>query len=200
MGDIKKTVAKNLIELRLAHNLTQLELAEKLNYSDKAISKWEHGSSMPDLEILVAIAQMYGVSLDYLVSEEHPKPQPSFKDKITARYSRTVITLIAVLCVWFVALLTFVLITIIAPAAKLVWLSFIYAVPVTAIVWLVLNSIWFNQKTNYLIISLLMWSGIASIHISFCCLGLGNVGLLYLLGIPAQAVILLWSFMKKKNK
>lgn len=200
MSDIKNTVAKNLIELRLAHNLTQLELAEKLNYSDKAISKWEHGSSMPDLEVLVEIADMYGVTLDYLVSEDHPKAQPSFKDKITAKYSRTVITLIAVLCVWFIALLSFVLITLIAPSIKLVWLAFVYAVPVTAIVWLVLNSIWFNQKTNYLIISLLMWSAIASIHITCQHLGLGNVWLLYLLGIPSQAVILLWSFMKKKNK
>ena len=200
MGDIKNIVAKNLIELRLAHNLTQLELSEKLNYSDKAISKWEHGSSLPDLDVLLDIANLYGVTLDYLVAEEHAQPQSSFKEKITAKYSRTVITLIAVLCVWFVALFVFVLATLIAPATKLFWLSFVYAVPATAVVWLVLNSIWFNQKTNYLIISLLMWSSIASIHVTCYYFGLGNVWLLYLLGIPSQAVVFLWSLMKKKNK
>ena len=181
MGDIKSIVAKNLTELRLAHNLTQLELAEKLNYSDKAISKWEHGSSLPDLDVLLDIANLYGVTLDYLVAEEHAQPQSSFKEKITAKYSRTVITLIAVLFVWFVALFVFVLATLIAPATKLFWFSFVYAVPATAVVWLVLNSIWFNQKTNYLIISLLMWSSIASIHVTCYYFGLGNGWLLYLL-------------------
>ena len=71
MDDIKSIVAKNITELRILNNMTQLELAEKLNYSDKAISKWERGESTPDISVLVMIADIFGVSLDYLVKSEN---------------------------------------------------------------------------------------------------------------------------------
>ena len=45
MDDIKNIVAKNITELRLLNNMTQMELAEKINYSDKTVSKWERGVS-----------------------------------------------------------------------------------------------------------------------------------------------------------
>ena len=53
MEDIKSIVAKNITELRLLNNMTQMELAEKLNYSDKTISKWERAESTPDISVLV---------------------------------------------------------------------------------------------------------------------------------------------------
>ena len=58
---IKENIAKNLIKYRKAHNLTQIQLAEKLNYSDKSISKWERQESIPDLVILSNIAKLYGI-------------------------------------------------------------------------------------------------------------------------------------------
>ena len=48
MEDIKND-AKNITELRILNNMTQMELAEKLNYSDKTISKWERAESSPDI-------------------------------------------------------------------------------------------------------------------------------------------------------
>ena len=51
-NELKKIVTENLIYYRKINKLTQLQLAEKLNYSDKAISKWERGESLPDLYIL----------------------------------------------------------------------------------------------------------------------------------------------------
>ena len=70
MKDIKRILAKNLTDLRLRNHLTQLELAEKLNYSDKTISKWERGESSPDISVLVEIADLFGVTLDDLVKSE----------------------------------------------------------------------------------------------------------------------------------
>ncbi|MDD6251820.1 MAG: helix-turn-helix transcriptional regulator, partial [Oscillospiraceae bacterium] len=67
MENIKAIVAKNITQLRLAKGMTQLELAEILNYSDKAVSKWERGDSIPDITVLTKIADMFGVTLDYLV-------------------------------------------------------------------------------------------------------------------------------------
>lgn len=67
MEEVKNIVAKNIYELRKKNNMTQLELAEKLNYSDKTVSKWEKGENSPDITVLVEIANIFGVSLDYLV-------------------------------------------------------------------------------------------------------------------------------------
>ena len=197
MKETKAIVAKNLAELRQSHQMTQLELAEKLNYSDKAVSKWERGESTPDLSVLVEIADMFGVSLDYLIQEDHTPIVAPFENKKVQRYSRTVITMVSIMCVWFFAFFAFVLVSLFCPSVTHEWLSFIYAVPVSTVVWLVLNSIWLNPKVNYLIISLLMWSVLLSTHLTFLLLG-RNIWLIYLLGIPSQIVIFLWSFMRKK--
>lgn len=198
MNDIKTAVAKNIAELRVANKMTQLELAQKLNYSDKAVSKWEHGDSLPDLCVLAEIAEMFGVTLDYLIKEEHTKDEMPQVEK-PHRYRRSVIMLIAIGAVWMVAVFAFVLWSLIFTEAKHEWLSFIYAVPATTVVWLVLNSVWFNQKSNYVIISIFMWTFLAAVQITFYLFG-NDIGLIYLLGIPAQIVIFLWSFMKKRNK
>ena len=65
MEKLNFIIAKNLSELRRKNKLTQLEVAEKLNYSDKAVSKWEQGESLPGIEVLYKLAKLYGVSMDY---------------------------------------------------------------------------------------------------------------------------------------
>ena len=109
MKDVRQIIAENLIELRKVNKLTQLELAEKLNYSDKAISKWERGESLPDVEILCQIAELYGVSLDYLVTKDHEEETIEYKiSKERANVSKTIITWLYV----FSAVLLVVLLTV----------------------------------------------------------------------------------------
>ena len=199
MNDIKNIVAHNIAELRKAANMTQLELAEKLNYSDKAVSKWEHGDSIPDVTVLLDIADLFGVTLDFLVRTAHTPDELKKRFLKPRKYSRRVIMLLSILCVWFVAVLSFILVSLIWPDAQHVWLSFIYAIPASAIVWLVLNSVWFNRKVNYFIISLLMWTAILSIHLSLLLAG-HNTSIIYIIGIPSQIIILVWSFLKKRPK
>jgi hypothetical protein len=79
------------------------------------------------------------------------------------------------------------------------WLYFIYALPVVLIVRLIFNSVWFNPRHNYLIISLLMWSILSAIHITFLYFDV-NVSLIYLLGVAGEIVIVLWSFINKPRK
>ena len=200
MNDIKTIVAHNIAELRKASNMTQLELAEKLNYSDKAVSKWEHGDSIPDVAVLLEIADLFGVTLDFLVRTAHTPDEIKKRFVKPRRYSRKAITLLSVLLVWFLTVLSFILVSLIWPDTKNIWLTFIYAIPVTAVVWLILNSVWFNQKINYIIISLLMWSAIVSLHLTLL-LNIGlNTGIIYIIGIPSQIIILVWSFLKKHPK
>ena len=70
MSDIKAIIAKNITALRQNHKMTQIELAEKLNYSDKAVSKWERGESVPDISVLKQIADLFGVTVDYLLGRQ----------------------------------------------------------------------------------------------------------------------------------
>ena len=196
MEDTKSIVAKNISELRLLNNMTQIELGERLNYSDKTISKWERGESSPDISVLVEIADLFGVSLDYLVRAENLDRTVKENKISQTRYNRKVIAYISESIVWFAVILAFVLTSLITSEATFQWLYFVYALPVALIIKLVFNSIWFNPRNNYFIISALVWSILSAIHITFLYFKI-NVALIYLLGIVAQITIILWSFLKK---
>ncbi|MBQ9766123.1 MAG: helix-turn-helix transcriptional regulator [Lachnospiraceae bacterium] len=201
MDNVKLTIAKNLVKLRQEKGMTQSELAEKLNYSDKAVSKWERGESMPDITVLVMIADMFGISLDYLVRTDDNLKRFEAKNEAKEErlYNRGFITGVAILLVWLIAVMVFVTVSLIAKEAKLQWMSFLVAVPVSMIVWLIFNSIWFNARRNYLIVSLLVWSVLAAIHLSLLPFGI-NIWLIYLLGIPGQVIIFMWSKIKIRIK
>jgi len=210
MENIKQIIARNITELRQQAKMTQIELAEKLNYSDKAVSKWERGESVPDIAVLAQIAEMFGVTLDYLIRAEHEQPQeqeaseevigetaaPS-PEKIRRR-NRGIIAGMSVLLVWLVATAAFVLIELLPGEPTWHWLCFVYAVPISMIVWLVFNSIWFTKRRNYLIISLLMWTVLATIFFTFLAFGI-NIMLIFALGIPGQIIILMWSILGYKK-
>lgn len=198
MEDIKSVVAKNITELRQLNNMTQLELAEKLNYSDKTISKWERAESSPDIAVLVEISDIFGVTLDYLVKPNHNEDDAKCEKGIKNKYNRKVIAYISESVSWIVAIFAFIITTLIIKDTAFQWLYFVYALPTALIVKLVFNSIWFNPRHNYVIISVLMWSLLAAVHITFLYFKI-NVSLIYLLGIAGQAVIVLWSFINKQK-
>ncbi|MBE6924662.1 MAG: helix-turn-helix transcriptional regulator [Ruminococcaceae bacterium] len=198
MQDLKNVIAKNIIRLRQNAKMTQIELAERLSYSDKAISKWERAESMPDITVLKVIADLFEVPLDYLVTEEPelPKEKPVLPDK---RHNHKVITSLSILLVWFVATLCYVLIDVIVVDVQNHWLVFLYALPVSCVVWLVFNSIWFNTRYNYLIVSVLTWTVLASAVISLFVFSISAWQLL-LLGIPGQVIITIWSRLEYRKK
>ena len=198
MEDLKSVIAKNIVALRQGAKLTQSELAERLNYSDKAISKWERAESLPDITVLKAIADLFGVPLDYLVREENDVPAAA-SEQVNGKHNHRVITTLSVLIVWFVATLAFVLMDMIAPSLKMRYIVFVYALPLSMIVWLVMNSVWFNVRKNYLIISLMMWTGLLSVILTLHCFNIGSWQLL-LLGIPGQIAIWLWSKLKYRKE
>ena len=199
MNDIKSIVAKNIAELRQANNMTQLELAKRINYSDKAISKWERAESSPDISVLVDIAEVFGVTVDYLVKAEHEEAPIIDNEAPKRQYNRKAISYIAESGAWLIAIAAFIITTLIVNEMTFQLLYFVYALPVALIVKLVFNSIWFNPRNNYFIISMLMWSILAAIHITCLYFGL-NVALIYLLGIAGEIVIILCSLICKPPK
>ncbi len=205
MQDIKSTVAKNITELRLASGMTQMELAEKLNYSDKTVSKWERAESSPDISILVEIAQLFGVSLDTLVGIEKSDASadmPLVQEEAPCeppKYNRRAIAYISESVGWIAAILAFIITTLIIGRISFQWLYFVYTLPAVLIVKLVFNSVWFNPRNNYFIVSALMWSILAAIHITFLYFKI-DVALIYLLGIAGEIVIVLWSCIKRPKQ
>lgn len=196
MKDIKSNLAKNITELRILNNMTQMELGEKLNYSDKTISKWERAESSPDLSALVEMADLFGVTLDYLVKSENIEEAVVERKTKEASFNRRAVSYIAEGGGWIVAIFAFIVTTLITNQMTFQWLYFVYALPVVLIVKLIFNSIWFNPRHNYLIISALMWSIFVAIHITFLYFKV-NVSLIYLLGIAGQIVIILCSYINK---
>ncbi len=194
--DLRPIIAENIAALRIEKNMTQLELAEVLSYTDKAVSKWERGESIPDVITLKAIADLFGVTLDYLVS--HHDPDEKRKGRHTARNNRIFITLMSVACVWILGTSVFSFSSLLGES---LWPSFLVCVPISCIVLLVFNSIWGKPKLNLLIISGLLWSTLANIFVIFYVYTPYDLWVLFLIGIPSQVFISLFLGIKKpKNK
>ena len=202
MRELRDVIAKNICDLRTEAKMTQLALADVLNYSDKAVSKWERGESVPDIFMLKRIADYFGVSVDYLLESDHTE---SIENKI-ANYkmsarNRFVISFLATMLVWFIATFVFVSMLIFSPDLPLrPWLMFIYAIPVSATVALVFNSIWGRRKINYLIISVLIWSFLLSVFMTLIIIFSMNIWPVFLLGIPGQAIVIIWSGLTSKAR
>ena len=190
------TVAKNIADLRKAADMTQLDLASRLNYSDKAVSKWERGESLPDVATLKTIADIFSVTVDYLLQEEHPQEEAaSLQYSKRQHRNHAIITAMSSMLVWLIATFVFVNIDLISKDFRRHWLIFVYAVPVTAIVLLVFNSIWGRRKLNFLIISIEVWSLLAAVYLTALPY---NLWLIFFIGIPAQIIICLWAGLRLK--
>lgn len=194
MEELKKIIGKNIIELRKKMGLTQAELAEKINYSDKAVSKWECGDAVPDIAVLKKLAEFLGVTVDYLLHESHEEHAAPIHESSVTKRNKKIITALSVSLVWLVATLFFVIFDYTIPDFSANWLVFVYAIPVSFIVMLVFNSIWGKKRRNFAIITGLVWSFLACIYLTLLQF---NLWLIFMMGIPAQIIIILWSGIKK---
>ncbi len=192
MEDLKQIIAGNITELRKQMNLTQAELADKMGYTDKAISKWERGESIPDVLTLKTLADTFGVTLNYLTEADHPKGKAEVPRR--TKNNRLIISLLAAAAVWFISTVLFVYLKFYG--ASNVWLVFVGAVPVSMVVLLVFNSIWGKKVLNFVIISVLVWSSLAFAYLMMLPY---NLFLIFVIGIPIQVLIILWSQIKTKS-
>ena len=196
MDDINKIIGKNLLILRKNAKLTQMELADRFNYSDKTISKWESGESLPNIEILYELAQFYGTTLDALTQENDiVESTNNSKQKDKMFPTKLIITLLAVSAIWLLATVLFVTFKIVY--AKNFPLLFLWAVPISCIVLIIFNSIWGKYYYLFAILSVLIWSTLACVHLQLIQY---NIWIIYILGIPLQVAIILWAALIKKTR
>ena len=193
MDELKIIFASNLIKLRTQAGMTQAELGEKLHYSDKSVSKWERGESIPDAFVLKCLAEMFQVTVDYLLCSHDAWEKPVQPGAEKESYSRMFITLATVAGIWTLTVAEFVVAWILGHAH---WISFVAAVPVSLITLLVLNSLWFKGKGNMYIVMALVLCVVALVYFSFFE---NNFWQLFLIAVPAELVVFL-SFQIGKSR
>jgi len=194
MENLKSIIAKNIVLLRTGAHLTQAELAERLNYSDKAVSKWERGESLPDITVIKTIADMFGVTVDWLLRENGEQPVPDSNKK---KINRKMITLLAVCAVWFVAVLVFAVMFFCGYGIQ--WLAFVAAVPASFTALLVFCCVWGRKTLIMPIVSLLLWTFIAFVYLLLLTVFDQNFWALFLVGLPAQAAVVVWYLLVKNS-
>lgn len=192
--ELKEIFAENLSALRKKKGWTQLELADKLNYSDKAVSKWERGESLPDVVILKQIADLFEVSVDYMLTGEHTKAEvPTSRRK---RRNRLMITGISAATVWLIGCILFFSLGFVENASPGAWLIFLAAVPATCVVLIVFSALWWGKKLLLTTISVLVWSLLLFAFFTVLFLAGRAIWPIFLIGVPAQVIIGLWAGMR----
>ena len=209
--NVKYRIGSNIAAYRKRDGLTQAGLAEKLNYSDKAVSKWERGESVPDVLTLMQLAELFGTTVNDLVCDPNALPENSdsklekamtqvSEKALKRKANKNVIQALSSTLVWFVALLAFVLLSSFPNLKQYSCLLFFVAIPANAIVLLSLRSAWHDFRWNQMLISLIVWGSLLSIYMIIFTLYHYNFWKIFLLGIPGQIAIFLWFRMFRPTK
>ena len=207
---LKQQIGANIAAYRKRAGLTQAGLAEKLNYSDKAVSKWERGESVPDVLTLMVLAEQFDITVNDLIADPNALPgNPGRLEKAMTQVSekalkrkanKNVILALSSTLVWFVALLAFVVLSSFDFLEAYSCLLFFFAVPANAIVLLSLRSAWRDFRWNQGLITTIVWGFLVAIHVTVLVVSGYNFWKLYLLGIPGQIAIFLWFRLFRSTK
>ncbi|MBQ2965335.1 MAG: helix-turn-helix transcriptional regulator [Clostridia bacterium] len=190
---LKKNIAKNISELRKASGLTQAQLAEKLSYSDKSVSKWERGDGVPDVVVMQKMAELFGVTLNDFISENTLK-LPRKKPYLT---NRIIIPLLSVGLVFLIASIAFFILRITDIWVDKSALLFAYAVPVSLIVMLIFSEIWWVLTARLLTLSGLIWSFFACIRLTVVN---EDINYIFIIAAILQVITMLWFVMRYRSK
>lgn len=205
---LKHQIGANISAYRKREGWTQAQLAEKLNYSDKAVSKWERGESVPDVLILADLAELYGITVNDLLVDPNALPEQTgavqhameqvVEKTLKRKANKNTILQLSSVLVWFVALLIFVVLDTVGVPYS--YLAFFYAIPADAIVMLSLRSAWQDFRWNRALVSILAWGALLSLYMTLLILAQFNAWKIFLLGIPGQAAILLWGRLFRSDR
>ena len=187
LSELKLISASNIISLRTAAGLTQAELGAKLNYSDKSVSKWERGEAIPDAFVLKQLAELFGVSVDYLLSSHDSWEAPAEKDEAESpQYSIEHIIAVCVLGVWTMALTVFVVLWVM----DIIWWDiFFIALSLSLLTLLILKAVFKRRRHLPLYIAAFVVSLFLLFYVLM--LPLGRLWQIFLIAIPAVVIVYL---------
>ena len=203
---LKNQLGANIASFRKRNGMTQAVLAERINFSDKAVSKWERGESIPDILTLIELAKVFDVTVDDLLKDHNALPENvgkveqvmgmAVEKTLKRKADKRIIAQLCSILVWFVALLTFVICASFGVWES--WLAFVFAVPVNCIVLLSLRSAWRDYRSNKWLISGIVWGCLACVYTCLWVFAGLHLWMIFLLGIPGQAAVILWFRMFRK--
>ena len=196
----KKNVAENIAHYRKAAGLTQGALAEKINYTDKSVSKWERAEGLPDAYVLNEMAAIFGISLNELVNGE--KSEVTAKNVKKLSVKKKIIPLLSAGIVWLIAAVIFVGLEIafdmfFTDVKIREWLVFIYAIPISFIVITVFACIWHGMAARCLAVSGIVWGLFVSIVLSIPA---NKIYLTVIIAAIFQVMTILWFYMRYRSK
>jgi len=181
--------ANRLSDFRRAAGMTQLELAEKLNYSDKSVSKWERADGIPDMYVIMQIADIFEVTPNDLISD---KP---FRRPLISR-NKVLTTILAMAVPWLLATIVSWILGFFVPEYP-IWHLYIYAIPISAIIAIVFTCVWWKKIWQFLSVSALIWSIPTCIFTTFIT---KHNAFVYIIAAVMQIMAILWFLMKKRPK
>ncbi len=195
--DIKKIVAKNLANLRKNKKLTQTELAEQFGYSDKAISKWENGDTLPDIQTLYQLCEFYNVTLDFLVNEQDFEDKIKYINHLNRKViiNNSMIELLYCSFVWILAVIIYIYLLIFTEFDY--WQIFVWALPATSLVMLLFSKVRKQKIYTFVVRSLFFWTLVIACYIQFIQF---NIWPLFFLMIPIQVALILTIAINDKLK
>lgn len=192
MEDLKETIGKNIQYLRKKSNMTQQALADKLNYTPKAVSKWERGESMPEIEVLAAIASLFSVTVDFLLHEDSKVHKKDYVPSEVKDKNKMLVTALVVTIVWTIMAIVFVYTM--QNNGKTLWQLFIWAIPLSFLV-IAISLRQYKRIDEMIVLSLFLWTLLLAFFIQFQF----EIPLIFLIGIPAQLALFIWSKIIKIN-
>lgn len=181
-------IANNITYYRKQLNMTQLELAEKLNYSDKSVSKWERGEGTPDVFVLNELASFFGVTLDQFVNKLKTPPKKKRNIQVYACFYS--------LIVWFVMIIAFSLLTIFKVKYDN-WKLFIYAIPMSSLVMLIFNVVYKKYLWIFIYNTITVWTLALSLSLVFTSV---DSYLFYIIAIPVYLFLIIFTYIIKHSK
>lgn len=201
MKELHEIIAKNISELRNDSKMTQTQLAKKLNYSDKAVSKWERGESLPDIAVLKQIADIFSVSVDYLLEEKHTVTlsEAARKKKMIKR-NRLVITTVLSSFIWLVAAAVFLILLFTASPLPS-WLVYIYALPISSAILQIFNSLWYKKRWMSITLgSIIVWSVLLGVYLTQLLIFDINFWPIFALGAPLEVITVFLALFTPKRR
>ena len=196
-NNVEQIIAQNLIELRKSKNLKQSELSEAIGYSDKTISRWENGTSVPDVATLIKLAEYYNVSLEDLTKENAISKHIEEKRKQSQEELINFYSLIGlgVLTIWVVAVLVHLGLIMIKQTSF--WQVYIAAVPLSCL--LVYRYTRKNFKVrwfNFLILSITICTSILFFYLAYIRY---NFWQLFILILPLEGISAISTLFPKRG-
>ena len=194
MDNLKEIVKDNLIRLRKENKITQLELAQQVGYSDKAVSRWETGETTPDVETLGMLAEFYNVPIATFFEKYTPRTQEEIKNDAKQKRNKFAISLLCIVSVWFVAIILFDVFH--KMKSDQAWLTFIWAIPTSFLLAIIFNAIWGKRIWTFVFSSVFCWTFILSIYLQL----MSYISfMIFISAVPIQAVIIIAYFIQNRK-